>query len=73
MSGADFELHWAFWQRAMSLPLPVLHFPLDCPRPARQTYEAQRLRFRISSTVMKAVNLCSKQEDVSVPVFMQVS
>ena len=64
LQGDVFERQLAYWKRQLA-DLPMLHLPIDRPRPAVMTYRGTRAPIRIPDPVSEKVKLLSQREGVT--------
>ncbi|MGE7989461.1 amino acid adenylation domain-containing protein [Pseudomonas sp. NPDC089554] len=59
----DTQLQW--WQQYLAGEPPVLNLPTDLPRPARQGYRGQRLRFNLAAEQVVRLRTVARQHGLT--------
>lgn len=52
---------WAFWHQHLHAPLPVLTLPLDFPRPAAPSFQADAYALRLSAHTTSSLRLLAER------------
>ncbi|MFE4130544.1 non-ribosomal peptide synthase/polyketide synthase [Peribacillus sp. YIM B13482] len=62
LQGEVLDRQLTYWQEELSGELPILQLPLDCPRPATQTYAGDTCRVILPHTLLSALKNLSQRE-----------
>jgi amino acid adenylation domain-containing protein len=65
MESAAGEAHLAYWLQQLSDELPILHLPLDHPRPAIQTYHGAAETFVLTAEVVEQLQMIARAEQAT--------
>ncbi|HEX7313092.1 MAG TPA: amino acid adenylation domain-containing protein, partial [Pyrinomonadaceae bacterium] len=65
MAGPEGERLWAYWQKQLGGPLPVLNLPTDRPRPPVQTYRGRSFSFRLSAELTAGLKELSRRHEAT--------
>src|SRR5207245_369991 len=63
--GEVLESLLAYWKQQLGGELPVLRFPTDRPRPARQSFRGARHSFALPQPLTQAIKALSRREEVT--------
>ncbi|MCB4427206.1 non-ribosomal peptide synthetase, partial [Xenorhabdus nematophila] len=73
LQGDVLEKQLIYWQKQLSGISPLHHFPLDNPRPEKQSFEGRIHSQRISETLTQGITaLCTKHE-VTLFMFLETA
>jgi amino acid adenylation domain-containing protein/non-ribosomal peptide synthase protein (TIGR01720 family) len=62
LHGHDGERLFRYWREVLGGDLPVLHLPLDRPRPPVQTFRGRSRRFLIDTRIHTSLRLLAREE-----------
>jgi amino acid adenylation domain-containing protein len=65
VAGEEGARHWAYWQKQLAGPLPVLDLPTDFARPAVQSYKGAVKHFYLAPTLTRAVVALAQSRGIS--------
>lgn len=65
LEGEVLDRQLSYWKKQLSPPLPVLHLPLDYPRPRIQTFNGARISAVLSESLSGRLKDLSQQEGSS--------
>ncbi len=65
LEGEVLERQLAYWKKQLAPPLPILHLPLDYPRPKIQTFNGARLSAVLSESLSRRLKELSQQQGAS--------
>jgi tyrocidine synthetase-3 len=59
-----------YWLKEFSGEIPILHLPTDYPRPAIQSYEGKRVRFKILADETRTLKAIALKENVTLYIVL---
>ena len=62
-----------YWLTRLKLPLPVLNLPGSFIRPARKTFNGDRLRFELTELLSEKIHFCAQQMNVTPFMFLMAA
>ncbi len=71
--GEELHRQIAYWRERLGDGPPRLEFPTDRPRPAVQTYRAERHRFKLPDSVYESVQATSRRQGVTPAIVLMAA